>query len=36
MVDIVEAPEKWQSVVSKVPVVEREIHQQKANYETKW
>ena len=33
VVDIVKAPEKWHSMISQVPVVEREIHQQKAKHE---
>ena len=29
MMDIVKTPEKWHPVVSQVPVVERQVHQQK-------
>jgi hypothetical protein len=33
MMDIVKAPEKWHPVVSQVPIVEREVHQQKTQHE---
>ena len=35
VVDVVEAPEKWHPMVSHVPVVEGEIHEQKTKRELK-